>query len=103
MCHFFIFVLKNIFFLHFVTFFRHLFFFTFCYLFWEFISTLPSTSTQTINVIDLIFFLKAVLKKLSYEHAFQPYTYFLRSFSRGGGRGTPPPPSLSIDSDPQPL
>ena len=38
---------------------------------------------------------------MGYEHAFQPYTYSLRPFSRGGGRQTPPqaihrfrPPSL---------
>ena len=51
-------------FFHFPAFFRHFF--------------------QTIRVIGLIFFLWAGLKKLGYEHAFQPYTYSLRPFSRGG-------------------
>ena len=58
--------------------------------------TLPST--QTIKVIGLIFFLWAGLEKLGYEHAFQPYTYSLRPFSRGGGAKRPP--RLYIDLDP---
>ena len=62
---------KKIFFL---PFFRH------------FLSALPSA--QTIKVIGLIFFLWSDLEKLDYEHAFQPYTYSLRPFSRGGGRQT---------------
>ena len=53
------------------------------------ISTLPST--QTIKVIDLIFFEWAGLEKLGYKHAFQPYS--LRPFSKGG-RGTPTPQAI---------
>ena len=50
--------------------------------------TLPRT--QTIKVIDLSFFQWAVLKKLDYEHLFQPYTYSLLPFSWGGGAWNPP-------------
>ena len=47
-------------------------------------------STQTIKIIDLISQWVG-LEKLGYEqHAFQPYTYSFRPFSKGGGRGTPP-------------
>jgi len=35
---------------------------------------------------------------LGYEHAFQPYTYSVRPFSRGGGIWRPP--KLCTDSDP---
>ena len=54
------------------------------YIFWpylSFFSTLPSTQTK--KVIDLFFFQWAGLEKLGYEHAFQPYTYSLISFSKG--------------------
>ena len=68
-------------------------------LFFSIFSILPST--QTIKVIDPIFFQWASLEKLCYEHAFQPYTYSLRPFSRGGGKRPLPqaihrfrPPSL---------
>ena len=54
-------------------------------------------STQTIKVIRLIFSLSCH-EKLDYEHAFQPYTSSLRSFSWGGG--TKCPPRLYLDSDP---
>ena len=43
-----------------------------------------------------IIFQWAGLEKLGYEHAFKPYTYSLRSFSKRGGRR----PILYIDSDP---
>ena len=79
MCHTLIFVLnkKNIFNI-FLTFFQAIF------------STPPST--QTIKVIDLIFFFNELaLINMGYKHAFQPYSYSLRPFLRGGGRGTPPP------------
>ena len=86
MCHTLIFVLnKTKYFLHFFN------------PFLAFFSTLPST--QTIKVINLIFFQSADLEKLGFEHAFQPYIYSLRPFSKGGGRKTPPS-SLYIDSDP---
>ena len=45
--------------------------------------------TQTKKVIDLNFFQWAVLKKLDYEHAFQPYTYSLMPFI-GWGAWNPP-------------
>ena len=57
--------------------------------FWTFFSTFPSTQTK--KVIDLIFFKGAGLEKLGYEHAFQPYTYSLRLFSKGGDA---PPQSI---------
>ena len=86
MCHILIFVVN-----------KTKIFFTFFYLFLAFFSTLPST--QTIKVIDLIFFNELALKNWALEHAFQPYTYSLKPFFRG--RGTPP--QSIIDSDPQPF
>ena len=74
-------------------------FFTF---FKAFFSTLPST--QTIKVIDLIFFFNELALKnwpINMHFKFQPYNYSLRPFSKGGGVGRPPqaihrfrPPSL---------
>ena len=49
-------------------------------------------STQTIKVIDLIFFQWAGLENLGYEHAFNSYTYSLRPFSKGGGPWDAPRP-----------
>ena len=54
------------------------------YIFWHFL-TLPSI--QTLTVIELFFFRWARLEKLGHEHAFQPYTYFLRPFSIRGAVG----------------
>ena len=51
-------------------------------LFLSFFSTLPRTQTK--KVIDLIFFQRVGLEKLGYEHAFQPYSYSLRPFYKGG-------------------
>ena len=89
MCHTLIFVLnkKNMFYIF--------------DLFLDFFSTLPST--QTIKVIDLIFFLWAGLEKLSYKHAFQPYSYSIRPFSKGGGASHAPPPGYTKIQTPQPL
>ena len=70
------------------------------FLFWHFLSTLPST--QTIKVIDLIFFSMRGLENLGYNHAFQPYTYSQRRFSKGGGAGNAPPVYTWIQT-PQPF
>ena len=75
-------------------------FYIFLTILFAFLLTLPST--QPIEVIGLILFQWAGLEKLGYEQAFQPYTFSLWSFSRGGvGVGRPPqamhklrPPSL---------
>jgi len=55
-------------------------------------------NTQTIKVIGLFFFLRTGHKELGYAHAFQPYTYSLRPFSRRGVKH--PSPRLFLDSDP---
>ena len=62
----------------------------------------PLPSTQTITVIGLTFFLWVGHERLGYKHAFQPYSYSLGPFSRGGGAKTPLL-RLCIDSGPQPL
>jgi len=46
-------------------------------------------------------FQRAGLETFGYGLELKPYTYSLRPFLRGEGRGKPP--SLYIDSDPQPL
>ena len=48
------------------------------YIFWHLFSTLPST--QTIKVIEPIFFQWAGLEQLGYVHAFHPYSYSLKPF-----------------------
>ena len=56
-------------------------------------------NTQTVKVINLIFFLRAGLEKLGYEHAFQPFNYSLWPLSRGAPNA-PPPQDIHIDSEP---
>ena len=82
MCHILIFVEKKI----------------FSFL-WPFLGIFfPPSLAPKLLKLSVYFFLRSGHEKLDNEHAFQPHIYSLRSFSKGGGRQTPP--RLYIDSGP---